>query len=158
MPVDPRVLLSPAAVTGLTLNTRIQDRRRWLVSAIAPASDRTGGTTPGNAPELRTELITMIRATLAATLGLAAALGLTLAIAPAASGAPSNTYTVSRTVGPYNGAAKLGEPGSVPDGEAVVELPTSHILRKPLSDRPAASEPRLRDRTGVRDDLDTMMQ
>jgi len=25
---------------------------------------------------------------------------------------------VTRTVGPYNGAAKLNEPGSVPDGEA----------------------------------------
>ena len=61
----------------------------------------------------------MIRATVAAALGLTAALGLALAIAPTASGAPSNTYVVSRTVGPYDGAAKLGEPGSVPDGEAV---------------------------------------
>ena len=61
----------------------------------------------------------MIRVIVAATLGLAAALGLTLAVVPAASGAPFNTYTVSRTVGPYRGDAKLGEPGSVPDGEAV---------------------------------------
>jgi hypothetical protein len=31
----------------------------------------------------------------------------------------SKTYTVTRTVGPYNGAAKIGESGSVPDGEGV---------------------------------------
>jgi hypothetical protein len=30
----------------------------------------------------------------------------------------ARTYTVTRTVGPYNGAAGLGEVGSVPDGEA----------------------------------------
>ena len=46
---------------------------------------------------------------------LVALLGLTLGTATAAT---SNTYTVTRTVGPYNGAAKLGELGSVPDGEA----------------------------------------
>jgi hypothetical protein len=44
-------------------------------------------------------------------------LGLTLV--GTATAAPSKTYTVTRTVGPYNGAAKLGENGSVPDGEAV---------------------------------------
>ncbi len=43
-------------------------------------------------------------------------LGLTLV--GTATAAPANTYTVTRTVGPYNGAAKLGERGSVPDGEA----------------------------------------
>jgi hypothetical protein len=48
-------------------------------------------------------------------------LGLTLVgtATAAPSTAPSRTYVVSRTVGPYNGAAKLGDPGSVPDGEAV---------------------------------------
>jgi hypothetical protein len=34
--------------------------------------------------------------------------------------AKAKTYTVTRTVGPYNGAAKWYEPGAVPDGEAVV--------------------------------------
>lgn len=33
-----------------------------------------------------------------------------------ASGAPSKNYTVTRTFGPYNSAAALGQPGSVPDG------------------------------------------
>jgi hypothetical protein len=33
--------------------------------------------------------------------------------------APSKTYTVTKTFGPYNGAAKIGEPGSVPDGEGI---------------------------------------
>jgi hypothetical protein len=51
---------------------------------------------------------------------LVAVLGLTLT--GTADAAPSRnhhgTYTLSRTVGPYNGAAELGEPGSVPDGEA----------------------------------------
>ena len=43
-------------------------------------------------------------------------LGLTLT--GTADASPSRTYTVTRTVGPYNGAAELGEVGSVPDGEA----------------------------------------
>src|SRR4051812_9506153 len=51
---------------------------------------------------------------------LVAVLGLTLT--GTADAAPSRThhgtYTLSRTVGPYNGAGGLGEPGSVPDGEA----------------------------------------
>lgn len=64
-------------------------------------------------------MVIMIRVIVAALLGVAAALGLTVVIVPAASGAPSNTYTVTRTVGPYRGDARLGEPGSVPDGEAV---------------------------------------
>lgn len=38
-------------------------------------------------------------------LALAAALGLTLVVGTAASAAPSKTYTVTRTLGPYNGAA-----------------------------------------------------
>jgi hypothetical protein len=46
---------------------------------------------------------------------LVALCGLTLV--GTATAAPSKTYTVTRTVGPYSGAAKLGEPGSVPDGE-----------------------------------------
>jgi hypothetical protein len=46
---------------------------------------------------------------------LVALCGLTLVGTAAA--ASSKTYTVTRTVGPYNGAAKLGEPGSVPDGK-----------------------------------------
>jgi hypothetical protein len=49
-------------------------------------------------------------------LALVALLGLTLV--GSATAATSKMYTVTRTVGPYNGAAKLGEPGSVPDGEA----------------------------------------
>jgi hypothetical protein len=48
-------------------------------------------------------------------MALVALFGLTLV--GTATAAPSKTYTVTRTVGPYNGAAKLGEPGSVPDGE-----------------------------------------
>jgi hypothetical protein len=44
-------------------------------------------------------------------------LGLTLT--GTAEAAPYRSYyTVTRTVGPYNGAAKLGDRGSVPDGEA----------------------------------------
>lgn len=36
-----------------------------------------------------------------------------------AEAAPSNTYVVTRSFGPYNGAAKPGDPGSVPvNGEA----------------------------------------
>jgi hypothetical protein len=48
---------------------------------------------------------------------LVALLGLTLT--GTADAAPYHrTYTVTRVVGPYNGAAELGEVGSVPDGEA----------------------------------------
>ena len=36
-----------------------------------------------------------------------------------AAAAPSKNYTVTRTFGPYNGAAKIGQPGSVPDGQAL---------------------------------------
>ncbi|MDT0352667.1 hypothetical protein [Pseudonocardia charpentierae] len=36
-----------------------------------------------------------------------------------ATAAPSKNYTVTRTFGPYNGAAKIGQPGSVPDGRAL---------------------------------------
>ena len=36
-----------------------------------------------------------------------------------AAAAPSKNYTVTRTFGPYNGAAKIGQPGSVPDGQAI---------------------------------------
>src|SRR5688500_9799097 len=83
----------------------------------APADPAAARRAPSHPPRRPPRRVIMPRVLVAATLGLAAALGLTLAIVPAASGAPSNTYTVSRTVGPYNGAAKLGEPGSVPDGE-----------------------------------------
>lgn len=42
-----------------------------------------------------------------------------LALAGTADAAASNTYTVTRTFGPYNGAAKDGDPGAVPsNGEA----------------------------------------
>ena len=42
-----------------------------------------------------------------------------LTIAGTADAAAANTYTVTRTFGPYNGAAKEGDPGSVPvNGEA----------------------------------------
>jgi hypothetical protein len=56
-------------------------------------------------------------------------LGLTLV--GTATAAPSNTYTVTRTVGPYNGAAKIGEPGSVPDGRGVTVAcaPRESILK-----------------------------
>jgi hypothetical protein len=53
-------------------------------------------------------------------LPLIALLGLSLT--GTADAATAKTYTVTRTVGPYNGAAKLGEKGSVPDGEAVVVI------------------------------------
>jgi hypothetical protein len=43
-----------------------------------------------------------------------------LGLAGTADAATAKTYTVTRTVGPYNGAAKFGEKGSVPDGEAPV--------------------------------------
>ena len=36
-----------------------------------------------------------------------------------ADAAPSKNYTVTRTFGPYNGAAAIGQPGSVPDGRAL---------------------------------------
>jgi hypothetical protein len=36
-----------------------------------------------------------------------------------ASAAPSKNYSVTKTFGPYNGAAKIGQPGSVPDGRAL---------------------------------------
>jgi hypothetical protein len=49
-------------------------------------------------------------------MALVALLGLTLV--GTADAATSKTHTVTRTVGPYNGAAELNEPGSVPDGEA----------------------------------------
>ena len=40
-------------------------------------------------------------------------------VAGTADAAPSRTYVVSRTFGPYNSAAKPGDPGAVPDnGEA----------------------------------------
>jgi hypothetical protein len=32
---------------------------------------------------------------------------------------PSKSYTVTRTYGPYNSAAQIGQVGSVPDGEGV---------------------------------------
>jgi hypothetical protein len=47
---------------------------------------------------------------------LVALLGLTLT--GTATAATSKTYTVTRTVGPYNGAAKPGDVGAVPEGEA----------------------------------------
>ena len=37
-----------------------------------------------------------------------------------AEAATAKTYTVTRTAGPFNGAAKIGQNGSVPDGEALV--------------------------------------
>lgn len=43
-----------------------------------------------------------------------------LGLAGTADAATGKTYTVTRTAGPFNGAAKLGENGSVPDGEALV--------------------------------------
>ena len=42
-----------------------------------------------------------------------------LGLSGTADAATAKTYTVTRTVGPFNGAAKIGENGSVPDGEAV---------------------------------------
>ena len=51
-------------------------------------------------------------------LPLIALLGLSLT--GTADAATAKTYSVTRTVGPFNGAAKIGENGSVPDGEAVV--------------------------------------
>ena len=36
-----------------------------------------------------------------------------------ASAAPSKNYSVTKTFGPYNGAAKVGQSGSVPDGRAL---------------------------------------
>jgi hypothetical protein len=36
-----------------------------------------------------------------------------------ASAAPSKNYTVTKTFGPDNGAAKIGQPGSVLDGRAL---------------------------------------
>ena len=47
---------------------------------------------------------------------LVALLGLTLT--GTADAASSRTYTVTRTTGPYNGAAKPGDVGAVDDGEA----------------------------------------
>jgi hypothetical protein len=41
------------------------------------------------------------------------------AFAGVATAAPSKNYTVTRTFGPFNGAAKVGQPGSVPDGRAL---------------------------------------
>lgn len=57
-------------------------------------------------------------------LALVALLGLTLvgsatAATTTSTKTASKTYTVTRTVGPFNGAAKIGELGSVPDGEGV---------------------------------------
>jgi hypothetical protein len=43
-----------------------------------------------------------------------------LGLSGTADAATAKTYTLTRTVGPYNGAAKFGEKGSVPDGEAPV--------------------------------------
>lgn len=62
-----------------------------------------------------------VRRLIAPVVALAALLGLTLVSAATAATvkAPSKTYTVTRTVGPYNGAAKIGDVGSVPDGEGV---------------------------------------
>jgi hypothetical protein len=61
----------------------------------------------------------VMRRSILLVMPLVALLGLTLAgTADAAPYRRHSTYTVTRTVGPYNGAAKLGEPGSVPDGEA----------------------------------------
>ena len=46
-------------------------------------------------------------------------LALGLVAVGTADAAPSKTYVVSRTFGPYNGALKEGDPGSVPsNGEA----------------------------------------
>lgn len=36
-----------------------------------------------------------------------------------ADAAPSTSYTITQTFGPYNGAAAIGRPGSVPDGQAL---------------------------------------
>lgn len=36
-----------------------------------------------------------------------------------ANAAPSKNYTITRTFGPYNGAAAIGQPGSVPDAEGL---------------------------------------
>jgi hypothetical protein len=36
-----------------------------------------------------------------------------------ATAAPSKNYTVTKAFGPYNGAAKIGQPGSAPDGRAL---------------------------------------
>jgi hypothetical protein len=53
-------------------------------------------------------------------LPLVALLGLSLTgTAEAAPAKTVKTYTVTRTAGPFNGAAKIGENGSVPDGEAL---------------------------------------
>jgi hypothetical protein len=51
-------------------------------------------------------------------LPLIALLGLSLT--GTADAATAKTYTVTRTAGPFNGAAKIGQNGSVPDGEALV--------------------------------------
>ena len=51
-------------------------------------------------------------------LPLIALLGLSLT--GTADAATATTYTVTRTVGPFNGAARIGQNGSVPDGAAVV--------------------------------------
>jgi len=41
-------------------------------------------------------------------------------IAAAAPGKPApGSYTITKTFGPYNGAAQIGQPGSVPDGRAL---------------------------------------
>jgi hypothetical protein len=43
-----------------------------------------------------------------------------LGLAGTADAATAKTYTLTRTAGPFNGAARIGENGSVPDGEALV--------------------------------------
>jgi hypothetical protein len=43
-----------------------------------------------------------------------------LSVTGTADAATAKTYTVTRTAGPFNGAAKIGQNGSVPDGEALV--------------------------------------
>jgi hypothetical protein len=42
-----------------------------------------------------------------------------LGFAGTADAATAKTYTVTRTAGPFDGAAGIGENGSVPDGEAL---------------------------------------
>lgn len=42
-----------------------------------------------------------------------------LSVTGTADAATAKTHTVTRTAGPFNGAAKIGQNGSVPDGEAL---------------------------------------
>jgi hypothetical protein len=69
-----------------------------------------------------------------------------LSFAGTANAATADTYTVTRTVGPYNGAAKLGEKGSVPDGEASSSVgpttPPSGAPPRSTAAPPTADPPR----------------